>query len=72
MDVSSGPREAFLNYSDVDIGNISCNQTTFKYSQVYGVKYYKGNFQRLVNVKAIVDPHNFFKNEQSIPSVKYQ
>ncbi|KAK3188772.1 hypothetical protein Dsin_028333 [Dipteronia sinensis] len=70
--VSSGPREAFLNYRDIDIGSISSNQTTFKDSQVYGVKYFKGNFQRLVNVKAVVDPDNFFKNEQSIPPAKYQ
>ncbi|TXG48023.1 hypothetical protein EZV62_027317 [Acer yangbiense] len=66
--VSSGPREAFLNYRDLDIGNISTNQTSFKDSdQVYGFNYFKGNFQRLLNVKAMVDPDNFFKNEQSIP-----
>ncbi|KAI9198957.1 hypothetical protein LWI28_025044 [Acer negundo] len=70
--VSSGLREAFLNYTYVDIGNISNNQTTFKDSQGYGVKYFKGNFQRLVNVKGKVDPDNIFKNEQSIPPAKYQ
>ncbi|KAK3188766.1 hypothetical protein Dsin_028327 [Dipteronia sinensis] len=70
--VSSGPREAFLNYRDIDIGSISSNQTSFKDSQVYGFKYFKGNFQRLVDVKAKVDPHYFFKNEQSIPPTKDQ
>ncbi|TXG48205.1 hypothetical protein EZV62_027499 [Acer yangbiense] len=70
--VSSGPREAFLNYRDLDIGSInSSNQSSFKDAQVYGFKYFKRNFQRLVDVKAKVDPHNFFKNEQSIPSAKY-
>ncbi|KAI9198755.1 hypothetical protein LWI28_021629 [Acer negundo] len=66
--VSSGPREAFLDSRDLDIGSISMNQTSFKYSdQVYGFKYFKGNFQRLLNVKAMVDLDNFFKNKQSIP-----
>ncbi|KAI9198494.1 hypothetical protein LWI28_016860 [Acer negundo] len=51
--VSSGPREAFLNYRDLDIGSInSSNQSSFKDTQVYGFKYFKGNFQRLVDVKA--------------------
>ncbi|KAI9198950.1 hypothetical protein LWI28_024988 [Acer negundo] len=70
--VSSGPREAFLNYRDLDIGSMSSNQSSFKNAQVYGFKYFKGNFQRLVNVKGKIDPDNFFKNEQSIPPVKYQ
>ncbi|KAK3188770.1 hypothetical protein Dsin_028331 [Dipteronia sinensis] len=70
--VSSGPREAFLNYRDLDIGSISSNHTSFKDAQVYGFKYFKGNFQRLVKVKGKVDPDNFFKNEQSIPPAKYQ
>ncbi|KAL5773895.1 hypothetical protein ACOSP7_011452 [Xanthoceras sorbifolium] len=66
--VSSDPREAFLNYRDLDIGsNISCNQTSFREAELYGFKYFKGNFQRLMKVKAKVDPQNFFKNEQSIP-----
>ncbi|KAK2644869.1 hypothetical protein Ddye_020064 [Dipteronia dyeriana] len=43
--VSSGPREAFLNYRDLDIGSInSSNQSSFKDAQVYGFKYFKGNF----------------------------
>ncbi|PPR93767.1 hypothetical protein GOBAR_AA26914 [Gossypium barbadense] len=62
--VSSKPREAFLNYRDLDIGS---NNTDFEAAKVYGAKYFKGNFQRLAEVKAKIDPHNFFKNEQSIP-----
>ncbi|KAE8695524.1 hypothetical protein F3Y22_tig00110705pilonHSYRG00093 [Hibiscus syriacus] len=34
---------------------------------VYGSKYFKDNFPRLTTVKAMADPDNFFKNEQSIP-----
>ncbi|KAK3188756.1 hypothetical protein Dsin_028317 [Dipteronia sinensis] len=72
--VSSGLREAFLNYRDLDIGSISINQTIIKDSdQVYGFKYFKGNFHRLLNVKGMIDPDNFLKNEQSIPPAnKYQ
>ncbi|PPR88879.1 hypothetical protein GOBAR_AA31799 [Gossypium barbadense] len=62
--VSTKPREAFLNYRDLDIGS---NNTDFEAAKVYGAKYFKGNFQRLAEVKAKIDPHNFFKNEQSIP-----
>ncbi|XP_039004432.1 berberine bridge enzyme-like 17 [Hibiscus syriacus] len=62
--VSSKPREAFLNYRDLDIGS---NGTDFEVAKVYGAKYFKRNFQRLAEVKAKVDPHNFFNNEQSIP-----
>ncbi|XP_022721262.1 berberine bridge enzyme-like 7 [Durio zibethinus] len=65
--VSSSPREAFLNYRDLDIGSNGSNCTDFEVAEVYGAKYFKGNFLRLTRVKAMVDPHNFFKNEQSIP-----
>ena len=65
--VSSRPREAFLNYRDLDIGSNGSNNTDFAVAKVYGAKYFKGNFLRLARVKAMVDPDNFFKNEQSIP-----
>ena len=64
--VSKSPREAFFCYRDLDIGANS-NYTKFDHAQVYGAKYFKGNFERLVRVKTMVDPENFFKNEQSIP-----
>lgn len=63
--VSKNPREAFLNYRDVDIGT-SLN-STYEEGKVYGVKYFKNNFERLVQVKTRVDPDNFFRYEQSIP-----
>ncbi|KAK8483922.1 hypothetical protein V6N11_057441 [Hibiscus sabdariffa] len=65
--VSKDPREAFLNYRDIDIGSTASDKTNFRDAQVYGSKYFRDNFARLTRVKAKVDPHNFFKNEQSIP-----
>ncbi|GMI78612.1 hypothetical protein like AT1G26420 [Hibiscus trionum] len=65
--VSKEPRGAFLNYRDNDIGSTGSGRTDFKEAQVYGRKYFKDNFERLTMVKAMVDPDNFFKNEQSIP-----
>jgi hypothetical protein len=36
--------------------------------RVYGIKYFQENFNRLVKIKTKVDPGNFFRNEQSIPT----
>jgi hypothetical protein len=67
--VSSSPREAFLNYRDADIGaNRPSNVTKFDIARTYGKKFFKGNFERLVSVKAKIDPDNFFRYEQSIPT----
>ncbi|KAK8500328.1 hypothetical protein V6N12_068815 [Hibiscus sabdariffa] len=63
---SSKPREAFINYRDLDVGT-NKNSTDFEVTKVYGAKYFKNNFKRLAAVKAKIDPGNFFKNEQSIP-----
>ncbi|KAK7412834.1 hypothetical protein VNO78_04499 [Psophocarpus tetragonolobus] len=65
--VSKNPRSAFLNYRDLDIGVNSFGNTSFQEGQVYGIKYFNHNFERLVKVKTAVDPDNFFRNEQSIP-----
>ncbi|KAJ9691166.1 hypothetical protein PVL29_013369 [Vitis rotundifolia] len=62
--VSKSPRESFLNYRDLDLGNTTNGNTD---ASVYGADYFKSNFERLMQVKTIVDPDNFFKNEQSIP-----
>ncbi|CBI31075.3 unnamed protein product, partial [Vitis vinifera] len=40
--------------------------------RVYGIKYFKKNFNRLVHIKTKVDPGNFFRNEQSIPTLPYE
>ncbi|GMI93236.1 FAD-LINKED OXIDOREDUCTASE, FAD-LINKED OXIDOREDUCTASE 1 [Hibiscus trionum] len=67
--VSKNPRETFLNYRDLDIGQNPSNETSLRAAKVYGRKYFKDNFTRLTKVKAMVDPSDFFKYEQSIPPI---
>ncbi|CAN0927349.1 Berberine bridge enzyme-like 25 [Linum grandiflorum] len=69
--VSSNPRAAYINYRDIDIGEDfnPSNATLYERAKVWGPKYFKDNFYRLVTIKTIIDPTNFFKNEQSIPSL---
>lgn len=66
--VSKSPRSAYLNYRDVDIGINHHGEDSYAEGKVYGEKYFNGNFDRLVKVKTMVDPENFFRNEQSIPT----
>ncbi|KAK4270837.1 hypothetical protein QN277_019606 [Acacia crassicarpa] len=68
--VSSFPREAYVNYRDLDLGMNQFNETSFLRSSLWGYKYFKDNFMRLVKVKSKVDPSNFFRHEQSIPPIK--
>jgi len=66
--VSKDPRGAYLNYRDLDIGVVSGDRkNSYNEGVVYGEKYFMGNFERLVKIKTVVDPENFFRNEQSIP-----
>ncbi|ESR44780.1 hypothetical protein CICLE_v10003156mg, partial [Citrus x clementina] len=65
--VSKNPREAYLNYRDLDSGTNNQGYTSYKKDSIWGKKYFRNNFDRLVHVKTTVDPHNFFRNEQSIP-----
>ncbi|CAN6807485.1 unnamed protein product [Brassica oleracea] len=66
--VSKNPREAFLNYRDVDIGITTPGyNATFEKAKVYGEKYFQGNYLRLFQVKARFDPTNFFRSQQGIP-----
>lgn len=68
--VSKNPRGAFLNYRDLDIGVMTGNgKNSYSEGQVYGEMYFMGNFDRLVKIKTAVDPDNFFRNEQSIPTL---
>ncbi|KAL5771839.1 hypothetical protein ACOSP7_011450 [Xanthoceras sorbifolium] len=72
--VSKNPRQAFLNYRDLDLGINHHNpnlQASYLEGRVYGIKYFNGNFNRLVKIKTKVDRHNFFWNEQSIPVLPY-
>ncbi|KAL5578187.1 hypothetical protein UlMin_019886 [Ulmus minor] len=65
--VSKNPRTAYLNYRDLDIGTNDYGNTSYAKARVWGFKYFKHNFNRLVRVKTKVDACNFFRNEQSIP-----
>ncbi|CAK8531436.1 unnamed protein product [Lathyrus sativus] len=68
--VSKGPRAAYLNYRDLDIG-MNIGNASYEEAKSWGVKYFKSNFERLAQVKDEVDPSNFFRNEQSIPPFSY-
>ncbi|KAD1709720.1 hypothetical protein E3N88_42420 [Mikania micrantha] len=63
--VSKNPREAYLNYNDLDLG---VGSDTYTEASVWGERYWKrANFKRLIRIKARVDPENFFRHPQSIP-----
>ncbi|KAF3975249.1 hypothetical protein CMV_001479 [Castanea mollissima] len=46
-------------------------RTSVRQASVWGTKYFKNNFKRLVFVKTVFDPTNFFRNEQSIPPLSF-
>ncbi|KAL1226013.1 Berberine bridge enzyme-like 25 [Cardamine amara subsp. amara] len=66
--VSSNPRQAYVNYRDLDLGrNKNNSKVNFIEAKIWGAKYFKDNFNRLVKIKTKIDPENFFRHEQSIP-----
>ncbi|XP_047339734.1 berberine bridge enzyme-like 18 [Impatiens glandulifera] len=67
--VSKNPRAAYLNYRDLDIGANNGRNASYAQASVWGMKYFKNNFKRLVKIKSRVDPSNLFWNEQSIPAL---
>ncbi|XP_062095325.1 monolignol oxidoreductase AtBBE-like 15 [Humulus lupulus] len=69
--VSRFPREAYVNYRDLDLGVNTNNCTSFIEAISWGTQYFKCNFYRLVRVKTNVDPENFFRHEQSIPPLPF-
>ncbi|CAL5410319.1 unnamed protein product [Camellia sinensis] len=70
--VSKFPRAAYMNYRDLDVGvNNKLGNTSYAQASIWGSKYFNNNFDRLVQVKSKVDPGNFFRNEQSIPSKEW-
>ncbi|KAM0027094.1 putative tetrahydrocannabinolic acid synthase [Helianthus debilis subsp. tardiflorus] len=58
--VSKNPREAYLNYLDLDLG---VGSETYEEASVWK----RENFKKLIRIKAKVDPENFFRHPQSIP-----
>ncbi|KAL5977050.1 hypothetical protein ACLOJK_021389 [Asimina triloba] len=65
--VSTNPRAAFLNYRDLDLGRNGAGNVSYAEALVWGRRYFHGNFLRLARVKRVVDPTNFFRDEQSVP-----
>lgn len=68
--VSKEPRQAFLNYKDLDLGRNEEDgngSVSYDKAKVWGFMYFKGNFERLARVKGMIDPDDFFRNEQSVP-----
>ncbi|XP_007038647.2 PREDICTED: cannabidiolic acid synthase-like 1 [Theobroma cacao] len=65
--VSQSPREAYINYRDLDIGINSKGNTSYAQASIWGYKYFRNNFDKLLRVKTMIDPENFFRHEQSIP-----
>ncbi|XP_065868865.1 berberine bridge enzyme-like D-2 [Euphorbia lathyris] len=73
--VSWGPRAAYVNYMDFDLGVMSKIKTkvdpsgdnAVETARDWGEKYFLKNFDRLVTAKTFIDPENFFSNQQGIP-----
>ncbi|KAL1320648.1 hypothetical protein HN51_065313 [Arachis hypogaea] len=65
--VSKFPREAYVNYRDLDLGMNKKNSTSYIQATAWGNMYFKDNFNRLVKIKTKFDPENVFRHEQSIP-----
>lgn len=63
--VSNNPRASYINYNDLDLG---VGSSTYEEASQWGFKYFGINFERLVKVKTLVDPDDFFMHEQSIPA----
>ncbi|KAL8512702.1 hypothetical protein ACS0TY_018992 [Phlomoides rotata] len=66
--VVNSPRASYFNYRDLDLGvNNPRGKTSYAQASIWGKKYFKNNFDRLVRVKTDVDPKDFFWSAQSIP-----
>ncbi|PRQ29786.1 putative tetrahydroberberine oxidase [Rosa chinensis] len=65
--VTKSPRQAYVNYRDLDLGINKKRNTSITEASAWGTRYFKDNFSRLIKIKTKVDPENFFRHEQSIP-----
>ncbi|KAK6146023.1 hypothetical protein DH2020_019892 [Rehmannia glutinosa] len=57
--VSKSPRAAYINYRDLDLGVNKEGNTNYAQASIWGLKYFKNNFKKLVRVKTTIDPSNF-------------
>jgi cinnamyl-alcohol dehydrogenase len=58
-----------IPYRDLDWGINSKNNTSYIEASVWGYRYFKDNFNKLVKIKTRVDPENVFRHEQSVESL---
>ncbi|KAK9115201.1 hypothetical protein Syun_021998 [Stephania yunnanensis] len=65
--VPQSPRAAYVNVRDLELGMWTNYTPSYEEAKIWGSKYFKNNFNRLVKVTSRVDPDNFFREEQSIP-----
>lgn len=68
--VSKEPRAAYVNYVDLDLGVVDWSgpdRGRAGAARGWGEKYFRGNYDRLVRAKTIIDPGNVFRHRQSIP-----
>ncbi|KAF3440925.1 hypothetical protein FNV43_RR19211 [Rhamnella rubrinervis] len=71
--VSFGPRAAYVNYMDFDLGVMELLNSSVstidpvEIARVWGEKYFLNNYDKLVSAKTHIDPHNVFNNQQGIP-----
>ena len=76
--VSANPRAAYVNYMDLDLGEVTEFVSSSSSSgpdlssrvdeaRTWGEKYFVKNYERLVMAKSIIDPHNVFRHQQSLP-----
>ena len=71
--VSKGPRAAYVNYMDFDLGVMKLVNTSVQtedaaeIARLWGEKYFLKNYDRLVRAKTLIDPNNVFRNQQGIP-----
>ncbi|KAE9461460.1 hypothetical protein C3L33_06634, partial [Rhododendron williamsianum] len=52
-----------------NLGRNEYGKESYAAADAWGRMYFKDNFERLAQIKTVVDPENFFKNEQSIPLI---
>ncbi|KAK1393805.1 berberine bridge enzyme-like 8 [Heracleum sosnowskyi] len=68
--VTKNPRSAYVNYVNLWLGtNNLRGPTSYQQASTWGKRYFKNNFDRLVKIKTVMDPGNFFRHEQSIPPI---
>ena len=69
--VSSGPRAAYVNFVDLDLGQMNSSvhyDDPVEVARAWGEKYFLNNYDRLMKVKTNFDPANVVNHPQGIPS----